>query len=111
MIAIEKLISALRELSDEAFQWKAWLAPTGPVVSSPSEQISQTFDDTGLADALDAGKRPAGISKEAFSTLQALDVVVQNIDQSLPPEILLEDSAVIRARALARKALTLLGMT
>jgi hypothetical protein len=108
MIAIDKLIPALRELSDEVFQQKAWLASSGPTVSSFSEQISQTFDDTGLSDALDAGQRPAVLTDESFSVLKELDKAVRRIDQSLPPQALLRNSRVKEVRVLARRALELL---
>lgn len=105
MIAVDKLIQALRALSDEVFQRKSWLASSGPTVSSFSEQVSQTFDDTGLADALDAETCPAELTEESFAALLKLDSAVRRVDQSTPPLELLKNAQVKEVRLLARRAL------
>jgi hypothetical protein len=105
---MDQLISALRELSDEVFQRKAWLASSGPTVSSFAEQVTQTFDDTGLSDSLDSGRRPAELSDEAFSALKELDRAVKQIDQSLPPRNLLKSPKMKEVRVYARRALGLI---
>lgn len=56
MIYQENLKVCLRELSDEGFPRRAWLASSGPELSSFAELVAQTFDDTGLGDALDQGE-------------------------------------------------------
>lgn len=108
MIAIDRLVLALRELSDEVFQRKAWLASSGPVVSSFAEQVSQTFDDTGLADVLDSQQRPSALSEEAYSALKQLDRAVKEIDQSKPPQDLLRDPRMKQVRFCARRVLELI---
>lgn len=108
MIAVDRLIAALRELSDEIFQRKAWSASSGSVVSSFAEQVSQTFDDTGLSDALDSGRRPAELTEEAYSALKDLDRAVKQIDQSMPPQNLLRDPRMKEIRLRARRALELI---
>jgi hypothetical protein len=105
---MDQLVSALRELSDEVFQRKAWLASAGPTVSSFAEQISQTFDDTGLSDVLDSGQRPAELSEEAYLALKDLDRAVRQIDQSAAPRNLLKDPRMREVRVHARRAIELI---
>ena len=108
MIAITRLVQALRDLSDEVFQRKTWLASSGPVVSSFSEQVSQTFDDTGLAEAVDTGKCPAELTEESFAALLKLDRAIRKVDQSRPPLELLTNAQVREVRVLARRALDMI---
>ncbi len=108
MIAKDRLISALRELCDEDFQRKAWLASSGPVVSSFSEQVSQTFDDTGISDALESGSCPAELTEEGFSALKNLSQAIRKVDQSLPASVLVQDMRMRDVRSLARQALNVI---
>lgn len=109
MVDVKMLIVALQELSDAEFQRRAWLASEGPVVSSFSEQVSHTFDDTGLSDALDAEACLGELDELTFSTLKQLDSAVSRVDQSAPPERLLEDPQVKAVREIAARALALVG--
>lgn len=109
MIDLKQLAVALRDLSDPEFQRRAWLASEGPVVSSFEEQVCQTFDDTGLSDALDAQQAPAEISARALAELRALAAAARRVDHSVPPDQLLLDPQVARVRAIASRALTLIG--
>lgn len=108
MIAIEQLLVALRELSDEMFQRGAWLTPSGPVATTFSEQVSQTFDDTGLSDALDSDQCPPELTEQTYEVLKELDRAVRRVDQSLAPKDLLRNPRTEEVRQLARRALGLL---
>ena len=109
MINVEQLIEALQELSDAEFQRRAWLASEGPVSSSFSEQVCQTFDDTGLSAVLDARECPPELDQRTFSTLKDLDSAVSRVDQAAPPERLLEDPRVKEVREIAACALAQVG--
>jgi len=109
MVNVKQLLVALQELSDAEFQHRAWLASEGPVVSSFSEQISQTFDDTGLSDVLDAEECPPDFDEQTFSALKDLDSAVSRVDQTAPPHRLLKDPRVKEVREIAARALALFG--
>lgn len=109
MINMKQLIEALQELSDAEFQRHAWLASEGPVVSSFSEQVCQTFDDTGLSDVLDSQECPPELDEQTFATLKDLDSAVTRVDQLAPPERLLHDPRVLHVREIAARALALVG--
>jgi hypothetical protein len=109
MVNVKQLIVALQGLSDPEYQRRAWLASKGPVVSSFDEQVCQTFDDTGLSDALDAEKCPPELDEQAFSTLKELDSAVSRVDQSASPERLLKDPRVKEVREIAARALALVA--
>lgn len=109
MIKVDQLIVALKDLSDEEFQRRAWLASKGRVISSFSEQVCQTFDDTGLSDVLGGEDCPPDLDKRTFSTLKDLESATSRVDQAAPPEGLLQDPRVKEVREIAARALTLLG--
>jgi len=109
MINMRQLIEALRELADADFQRHAWLASGGATVSSFSEQICQTFDDTGLSDALDGGKAARELTDDVLTIIRELDAAVSKVDQSAPPETLLEDSRVEEVRRIASRLVVLLN--
>jgi hypothetical protein len=105
MINMKQLVRALLELSDVEFQRRAWLASEGPEVSSFSEQVCQTFDDTGLSDLLDSGECPPELDERTFAILKDLDSAVSRVDQSASPERLLQDPRVKDVREIATRAL------
>lgn len=84
MIDIGRLVVCLEELASKEFQERAWLSSGPPEVSSFSELVSQTFDDTGISDASSAGKVQDEIGKEAAEMLNELDALIGEVDQSLP---------------------------
>jgi hypothetical protein len=105
MIYLENLIEALRHLSNAEFQRRAWLASEGPVVSSFCEDVEQVFDDTGLSDVLNSGRRPPELDERTLSILKDLSLAVDQVDDSVAPELLLRDQNVERVRQLAARAL------
>ena len=105
MIYIENLLSGLEELSSRDFQARVWFATGGPEVSSFSECVSQTFDDTGLSDAIESGSCPIELSPESFEALKDLDAAVSRVPQGLAPSALLDASAM---KAVRRKSLLVL---
>jgi hypothetical protein len=105
MIHTENLKTCLRQLSDPDFQERTWTASRGPEISSFSELVSQTFDDTGLEDALSENQCPSELDARSFAELKALSAAVSEVDEFLPPEVLLYDPKLRRVRELAARAL------
>lgn len=107
-VDLEQLKEALRELSDEDFQRRAWQATGGPEVSSFAEQVAQTFDDTGLSRALDDGAEIPGIDHSTLQIIRELDKSISKIDPWSPPGQILESSHIERIRRLAARVLEVL---
>lgn len=97
---VDELVEdALRELADESYQRELWLAATGPEVSSFIECHSRLFDDSGLGLALDA---PGVVyDSDIDERLRDLARILAGIDDSRPPEAILGDPQLGRARAIA----------
>ena len=108
VIDVSRLVVCVGELADAEFQRRAWLATDGPVVSSFQEQVSQTFDDTGLSEAIDADRCPQELDGELFAVLKKLDQAVSRVDQALRPEAQLNDLRMEEVRKQARVASKLL---
>jgi hypothetical protein len=49
----DRIIECLKELADESFQRRVWLASSGPEVSSFDEAVCGLFDDSGLGRSLE----------------------------------------------------------
>jgi hypothetical protein len=105
-VNIEVLREGLLELSDEAFQRRVWTNSAGDdVMSSLGECLCSIFDDSGLTDARDRGD--VGFDDLGVS-LRRLDSITAAIDERVPVEQLLDDSALRRAREEAAHTLRLL---
>ena len=99
-----KVIESLRELSDEAFQRRVWLASSGPEVSSFVEAISGLFDDTGLGDILERPEQPPVFSPEIYDGLRELSQLIgreARSFQSLSPHALIEHPKMREIRTIA----------
>lgn len=94
---------ALRELSDEDYQRRVWLAESGPEVGSLTEAIERLFDDSGLGDALEDSK--TAYLPETVSALSELDSLLKQIDDRRSPAVTLSDPRLRRVRELAATAL------
>jgi predicted lipoprotein len=77
--------AALGELSDEQYQSRVWTGhAAGDAMSSFVECVERLFDDSGLDDALEAGKRVFGSPID--EQLSALGDLVAKIDGSQAPD-------------------------
>ena len=101
-ISATAVVECLRELADEKFQQRVWLASSGPEVSSFEEAICGLFDDTGLGDAIDRGQDVFG--GEADNLLWLIGRQAAQIDRRWPPEQLLASEQLQRIRDLAAQA-------
>jgi hypothetical protein len=104
-VVIQDLVDdALRELADEALQMALWTASTGPEVSSFEECVCTLFDDSGLGDELERGA--VVYSSDLDQQLANLRRVLARVDGRRPPDAVLRDPSVARARSLAASILT-----
>jgi len=104
-IYLSELVKSLEQLADREFQERAWLAENGPEISSFSEQVMQTFDDTGLSHAMDKGSVENEIGVDAARALKELDEAIGKVDDELPPKELLDHASMQRVRDYAQRAL------
>lgn len=101
---IDELVEdALRELSDERAQRRLWLASRGPEVSSFTECTGRLWTDSGLADALD--KADVLYTRSIDDKLRQLGALLRKIDDSRPPDAVLDDPRLAKARSHARALL------
>jgi hypothetical protein len=97
---IDELVEdALRELADESYQRELWLAAASPEVSSLMECHSRLFDDSGLGSALD--ELEAVYDRQIDQRLRDLARVLAGVDDSRPPEAILDDPQLGRVRTMA----------
>lgn len=94
---------ALRELSDEDYQRRVWLAESGPEVGSLTEAVEHLFDDSGLGDALEESSTT--YLPDTDSALSELEFLLRQMDDSQPPAVILSDPRLRRVRELAATAL------
>lgn len=106
---ITPLKECLIALSDESFQCRVWLGQSPAEQSSFAELACQTFDDTGLGDAL---RNPAAdsILGAAAATLRELHQAIDWVDGHLPTDELIRSPAMQNVRKLALRALQELEM-
>src|SRR5262249_24380306 len=104
----EKVISALEQLADPKLQRRLWLATAGPEISSPIEAVEALFDDSGLGDALERERVPAGLDCATVAVLRELDRAIEHVDLAVRPEAPLADPRMDYVRALAGRALKLM---
>jgi hypothetical protein len=99
------LMESLEHLADRAFQERAWLGHDAPEMSSFAEQVSQTFDDTGLSAVIAGPELDAIVGVDAASALRGLNTAVDRVDQWLPPAELIDHPDMQSVREHARRAL------
>ena len=108
MIYVDNLMNCLREFAELEYQRRTWLSTGGPEVSSFSEMVCQTFDDSGLGDALDTGHCPTELDEESCKALMKLRSAISKIEGDMAPEDLLSDLRMEEVRKIAQAALNLL---
>ncbi|RIK04923.1 MAG: hypothetical protein DCC49_13090 [Acidobacteria bacterium] len=99
----ELVEGALRELADESRQRELWLSKGYPEVSSFTECVCRLFDDSALTDALD--RSGTVYTPEIDDRLRALGELLGGIDSYRPPEEILKDPQLDRARSMAQALL------
>ena len=109
MINKEGLYRCLGELADAEFQERAWVRGLGDEVSSFAELVCQTFDDTGVSDAVDDGSLSDDVGDELAQILIRLDAAVDRVDSNSPPDVMVKSEPMRLVRALSLEASIALG--
>ncbi len=104
-VSITNLVECLTDLSDAVFQNRVWTGKSLTEESTFSELVCQTFDDTGLGDALNDDAIPLELGADATSTLRELAAAVREVDDTLPAAELVTSPQMQRVRNLASRAL------
>lgn len=100
------IIECLKELSDAAIQERLWTGRSQHEQSSFVEAVEGLFTDTGLGDALHAGK--TGVSAEAELKLRELEKLLSKVRTQDGPMKVINDPAMPQVRALAADVLALI---
>ena len=103
----ETIISCLKELGDEEFQWRVWIRGEGPEVSSGVECVCRLFDDTTLGDLLDSRKDDVVIASNVDNALRELSELIDKVDMT-NEEKLLANSRWAEVRKLAHSILDMI---
>ena len=101
----ELVASGLSALSDREFQSTSWLSSGDESVSSLVEEICQTFDDSGLSDAMSFDDAIFATHRELQSALDSLSSVIDKINLDQDPRQLIDDPHVHEMRVLSDRAL------
>lgn len=101
-----EIVSCLRDVANARLQQETWIhgRPGGP--ASPSELVSQLFDDTALGDYLDRGQ-PV-FSPRVDSVLRSMSERVETMDLWTSPARLLEDPRWLELQQKAAEAVSLI---
>lgn len=103
----DAVLQCLRELADRDFQERVWLRGQGNEVSTPSELVSQLYDDTGLGDLLDDSK--IAITPQADRLLAELRRVLHQFDLYSGAEALLAEPEWLRVHELATQVMSVVA--
>jgi len=104
----DKVVECLKELADEHYQRRVWLATSGSEVSSFEEAVCGLFNDTGLAVDLENARPSVVFSLEIDESLRQLRQVITRADRSfhaMPPAAVLERPEMREIRYIAAKIL------
>ena len=101
---IHQIKVSLADFADKDFHSQTWAAKDGPLVSSPMEDFSRLYDDSGLGDALDSGETVFSPQLDEQLTLleQLLGPLVEN---EIPISDLIEGQPMKQVRELSARIL------
>jgi hypothetical protein len=75
---LERILGAVRDLSDADYQERVWVRGRGPEADSSTEAVCRLLDDYDLAGFLaESGKR-RWLSDDQFAALRAIEVALDN---------------------------------
>ena len=104
VIYLNNLRAALRDLASADFQRRVWLGSTDDEIDSFEEAVSRTFDDSGLAVALDQDRAEPLLGENAVHCLRALRHAVSQVDVRQPVRELVDGDEMAKVRSLAGEA-------
>ena len=105
---VQKLIWGLEELADQELQKKLWAGKSDGEVSSFTEAICVTFDDSGLGNMIDSNKNSEITPEEFIIKAKRLDAIQKRIPDSLTPDDVIKHPLMNEVRALAADLLSIL---
>jgi len=109
MINRTALLDGLQELSSAKVQRELWIEGDTNRMSSFTEAISYTFDDSGVARAIDRGDLENETSKEIANQLQFLRTLIRSVPQRVTPAEIMRSPNMPKIRSVAREILMLLS--
>jgi hypothetical protein len=68
----DKILGAVGDLADGAYQERVWVRGEGPEVDSPTEGLCRLLDDYDLPGFLDRAAREGWLAERQLAALQAL---------------------------------------
>src|SRR5262245_58078894 len=106
-LPINRVVECLKELADEDFQRRVWLASSGPEMSSFDEAICQLFDDTRLSRLLEEHPLPVITTRidESLRDLERLVTIASQLFQSMSPDTVIDHPKMHEIRGIAARAL------
>ena len=106
---IQNIIWGLEELADRDFQERVWLGNSENEMSSFTEAVCTTFDDTGLSVALASKNENGQISTEFREKAIHLRRLLKDIDESLGPRAIITHPKMAKVRDAAKEMLRILN--
>lgn len=103
----KNVIEGLQDLASYDFQKTAWLASSGPVVSSFVEDVCYLFDSTGLKNVLKSKEQ--AFTPQIDQALRELHDATDAVNEDRPPQEILDDPLMQIVREKAAEALRLIG--
>jgi len=104
MINKNLLLECLRELADIDFQKEVWLNKDKEQASSFVELVCQTFDDTGLSDAIEEDCLIEEMGETLGQNLLQLDEAILKVNAKNPPDVLITSESMDQVRLLSKIA-------
>ena len=80
---LERILGAIRDLSDADYQERVWVRGRGPEADSSTEAVCRLLDDYDLAGFLAEGGRQRWLSDDQLAALRAFEVA---LDKYLAPD-------------------------
>lgn len=105
---VEMVGWGLEELSDKALQEKLWLGKCEGQMSSFVEAICTTFDDSGLADALDSPANKYGLDDVVREKANKLRMLIGKVPQTGDPKEIVMHPQMESVRSAAHELLQLI---
>jgi hypothetical protein len=106
-IYVGNLREGLEELASLPLQRQLWLSAESPC--SFVEAVCQTYDDSGLSDAIDSPATVEALGADAVRMLQELSRALTRADDTLSEYELIVSEPMDRVRELAAAAIAAIG--
>jgi len=109
MIDNSRLYQGLRELADAQLQERLWVKGDASAMSSFSEAIAYTFDDSHVGQAIDSSYLQNNFPNSFVNKILSLRKLVRAIPESSTPQDIVAHPKMQEVRAIAQELLNSLG--